>query len=82
MSGTKSFIVNLQILGQTNLPKMFLPSGAWRGYAAILGGFLLQFTMGAFYSFSNMSTYMTSYMRQNGSPNVTYTGTFLLHYIT
>jgi len=52
---------------------MFLPSGAWRGYAAILGGFLLQFTMGAFYSFSNMSTYMTSYMRQHGSPNVTYT---------
>ena len=31
-------------------------------------------SQGAFYSFGNMSTYMTSYMRQNGSPNVTYTG--------
>jgi hypothetical protein len=30
--------------------------------------------MGAFYSFGNMSTYLTSYMRQAGSPNLTYTG--------
>jgi len=44
----------------------------WRGYAAVFGGFLLQFTMGAFYSYGNMSTYMTSYMRQNGSPDLTY----------
>jgi len=44
-----------------------------RGIAAVFGGFLLQFTMGAFYSFGNMSTYMTSYMRQNGSPSITYT---------
>ena len=29
--------------------------------------------MGAFYSFGNMSTYMTSYMRQHGSPSITYT---------
>lgn len=42
------------------------------GIMAVLGGFLLQFTMGAFYSFGNMMTYMTSYMRQNGSPNITY----------
>ena len=39
----------------------------------MFGGFLLQFTMGAFYSFGNMSTYMTSYMRQNGSPELRYT---------
>lgn len=45
----------------------------WKGVAAVFGGFLLQFTMGAFYSFGNMSTYMTSYMRQNGSPHITYT---------
>ena len=35
--------------------------------------------MGAFYSFGNMSTYMTSYMRQNGSPHITYTGNIYLH---
>ena len=40
----------------------------------MLGGFLLQFTMGAFYSFGNMSTYMTSYMRQHGSPHISYDG--------
>ena len=45
-----------------------------RGMAAVFGGFLLQFTMGSFYSFGNISTYMTSYMRQNSeSPNVTNT---------
>ena len=45
-----------------------------RGLAAVLGGFLLQFTMGSFYSFGNISTYMTSYMRQHSeSPNVTNT---------
>ena len=44
-----------------------------RGFAAVFGGFLLQFTMGAFYSFGNMSTYMTSYMRQHGSPGLKYT---------
>ena len=42
------------------------------GILAVLGGFLLQFTMGAFYSFGNMMTYMTSYMRAHGSPNITY----------
>jgi len=42
-----------------------------RGLAAVFGGFLLQFTMGAFYSFGNMSTYMTSYMRKHGNPDIT-----------
>lgn len=42
------------------------------GVMSLLGGFLLQFTMGSFYSFGNMATYMTSYMRMHGSPNVTY----------
>ena len=28
--------------------------------------------MGSFYSFGNISTYMTSYMRMHGSPNITY----------
>jgi hypothetical protein len=42
------------------------------GLLAVFGGFLLQFTMGSFYSFGNMMTYMTSYMRAHGSPNITY----------
>ncbi len=34
-----------------------------RGVLALFGGFLIQLTLGSFYSFGNMSTYMTSYMR-------------------
>ena len=44
------------------------------GITSVFGCFLLQFTMGAFYSFGNMMTYMASYMRHCGnSPNITYT---------
>lgn len=35
----------------------------WRGAMALAGGFLIQLTLGSFYSFGNMMTYMTSYMR-------------------
>jgi len=35
----------------------------WRGLLALFGGFLIQLTLGSFYSFGNMMTYMTSYMR-------------------
>ena len=44
------------------------------GIISVFGGCLLQFTMGAFYSFGNMMTYMVSYMRFYGSsPSMTYT---------
>ena len=32
-----------------------------------LGGFLIQLTLGSFYSFGNMMTYLTSYMRNNNT---------------
>ena len=35
----------------------------WRGIMALFGGFLIQLTLGSFYSFGNMMTYLTSYMR-------------------
>ena len=38
--------------------------------------------MGAFYSFGNMSTYLTSYMRQAGAPNIIYTGRLMSTYLT
>ena len=44
----------------------------WRGVLALFGGFLIQLTLGSFYSFGNMMTYLTSYMRINGSPDLTY----------
>jgi len=49
----------------------------WRGVCALLGGFLIQLTLGSFYSFGNMMTYLTSYMRQHGSPDLTY-GDFIV----
>eukprot|EP00096_Caligus_rogercresseyi_P010593 TRINITY_DN3921_c0_g1_i1.p1 TRINITY_DN3921_c0_g1~~TRINITY_DN3921_c0_g1_i1.p1 ORF type:complete len:515 (-),score=134.49 TRINITY_DN3921_c0_g1_i1:75-1619(-) len=57
-----------QLPGKSNLKVGGLPVF---GVLAVFGGFLIQFTMGAFYSFGNISTYMTSYMRQHGSPNIT-----------
>ena len=44
----------------------------WRGVSALIGGFLIQLTLGSFYSFGNMMTYLTSYMRTHGSPDLTY----------
>jgi len=35
----------------------------WKGVLALFGGFLIQLTLGSFYSFGNMMTYLTSYMR-------------------
>ena len=35
----------------------------WRGVLALIGGFLIQLSLGSFYSFGNMMTYLTSYMR-------------------
>ena len=63
---------SVEMLLQEVIQKMKRTIPPW-GVAAVFGGFLLQFTMGAFYSFGNMSTYMVSYMRQYGSPNLTYT---------
>ena len=40
------------------------------GVASVIGGFLLQFTMGTFYSFGNIMTYLVSYMRANGDPSM------------
>jgi len=49
----------------------------WRGMFALFGGFLITLSLGSFYSFGNMMTYLTSYMRHHGSPNLTY-GDFII----
>jgi len=49
----------------------------WRGVLALIGGFLIQLSLGSFYSFGNMMTYLTSYMRHHGSPDLTY-GDFII----
>ncbi|XP_040574166.1 apicoplast pyruvate carrier 1 [Lepeophtheirus salmonis] len=42
------------------------------GLISLFGGILVMIVLGSYYSFGNIMTYMTSYMRQNGSPNITY----------
>eukprot|EP00096_Caligus_rogercresseyi_P009046 TRINITY_DN3001_c0_g1_i1.p1 TRINITY_DN3001_c0_g1~~TRINITY_DN3001_c0_g1_i1.p1 ORF type:complete len:504 (-),score=64.37 TRINITY_DN3001_c0_g1_i1:149-1660(-) len=42
------------------------------GVISLIGGILVMLTLGAFYSFGNIMTYMTSYMRNESSPNITY----------
>lgn len=37
-------------------------------FFAILGGFLIHLTLGAVYSWGNLSLYVISYIRNNGSP--------------
>ena len=35
----------------------------WAGVRTVLGGFLLHLSLGTFYCFGNMDTYITSYLR-------------------
>jgi len=49
----------------------------WRGILSVLGCFLIHLTLGSFYSFGNMMTYMVSYMRKHGAPDLTY-GQFIV----
>jgi len=44
----------------------------WRGILSVFGCFLVHLTLGSFYSFGNMMTYMVSYMRKHGAPDLTY----------
>ncbi len=64
--------MNLSFISLVIPDKMF-DEVRWRGLFAVFGGFLIQLTLGSFYSFGNMMTYMTSYMRAHGAPNMTYT---------
>ena len=74
----KIYIVFYKMSRLGRLHKMMETTPEWRGVSSLIGGFLIQFTLGAFYSFGNMTTYMTSYMRHHGSPNITYGDTILI----
>jgi len=67
---------------QQSLPSLSFckqPSIPWRGLLAVLGGLLIQFTFGSFYSLANMMTYIVGYMRQEGH-NVTSTDMMVVQY--
>ena len=48
-----------------------LVSGNPRGYLCVLGSFLLSLALSLDYSYPNLNTYITSYLRENGSDNLT-----------
>ena len=48
------------------------PKQKYDGIWALLGGFALHLTLGTLYSFGNMNTYMTSYLRKHVNNDLTY----------
>ena len=42
------------------------------GVLALIGGFSLHLTLGTLYCFGNLNTYITSYLRKNVNPDLTY----------
>lgn len=44
----------------------------WKGGFCVAGGFLIHLTLGTFYTFGNMNTYITSYLRNKIDPNMDY----------
>ncbi|XP_018011834.1 uncharacterized MFS-type transporter YhjX [Hyalella azteca] len=48
------------------------PVCGWRAWGAVLGGVLIHLTLGNLYSFGNLTTYMTSYLHEEVSRDVTY----------
>ena len=43
-----------------------------RGILAVLAGFFINVTVGAFYTFGNLMPYIVSYMRNSTDPTITY----------
>ena len=48
-----------------------------RGLLSLLGCFVVHLSLGSFYSFGNLTTYLTSYMKNTTSPDITY-GDFVI----
>uniref|UniRef100_A0A1W7RA76 Major Facilitator-like protein 5 n=1 Tax=Hadrurus spadix TaxID=141984 RepID=A0A1W7RA76_9SCOR len=44
----------------------------WKGVFCVAGGFLIHLTLGTFYTFGNMNTYITSYLRKKVDSDVDY----------
>ena len=51
--------------------KMFAPDKI-DGVLALIGGFSLHLTLGTLYCFGNLTSYMTSYLRQHVHPGIEY----------
>lgn len=47
----------------------------WKGILAVSGGFLIHLTLGTLYTFGNMNTYITSYIKKRVDHNINYSQT-------
>ncbi len=54
------------------MPTTLTPGQKFEGILALAGGFFLHLTLGTLYSFGNMNTYITSYMRKHVNPELVY----------
>ena len=50
----------------------------YQGWMTLLGGFLIHMTLGSCYTFGNLTSYSTSYMRSNDNKNLTYSKTIFV----
>jgi len=55
----------------SSLSRIFSPEKL-DGVLALIGGFSLHLTLGTLYCFGNLTSYMTSYLRQHVHPNIQY----------
>ncbi len=50
-----------------------------KGISSVIGGFLIHLILGTFYTLGNVNTYLTSYLRKNVDPEITYASSIWLN---
>ena len=50
----------------------------YQGWMTLLGGFLVHMSLGSYYTFGNLTPYLTSYMRAYDNKNLTYSKTIFV----
>lgn len=50
-----------------------------KGISSVVGGFLIHLILGTFYTLGNVNTYLTSYLRKNVDPEITYASSIWLN---
>ena len=50
----------------------------YQGWMTLFGGFLIHVTLGSYYTFGNLTPYLTSYMRAYDNSHLTYSKTIFV----
>jgi len=70
----------LSLVGQI-AERMTPLRGEWYGYVVLAAGFLVHMCLGTIYTWGNLTTYLTSYMRRR-DPSITYSDTVWVYFVT